>query len=341
MNPEALTLRYQPELELALRSMIGDSPLDLYHMMRYHLGWVDVSGQSKFTKGGKLLRPGLCLLSCESVGGDWHVALPAAVALELVHNFSLIHDDVEDGDRERRGMPTVWHVWGQPQAINTGDAMHALSRLAVLRLEEKGVSLHKVLRAARTLDYTCLRLCEGQYLDISYEERADISVEDYIAMISRKTAVLFECTLKLGSLLGVDDEHTIEHMGRFGYNLGLAFQIQDDVLGIWGRDDITGKSSASDILKKKKTLPVIYAVQNAELEQREELLRIYGQQTIFQGDIAAVQRVLDKAGAREYAVGVAEDYCEKALSELDMASVIPARKEELRSLARFMVRREY
>ncbi len=341
MNLEALSLRYQPDIDAELRWIVGHSPLPLYHMMRYHLGWVDVSGQPRLTSGGKLLRPGLCLLSCESVGGDWRVALPAAAAVELVHNFSLIHDDIQDEGRERRGRSTVWHVWGQPQAINTGDAMHTLARLALLRLQQKDVAPGKILSAVRLLDETCLRLCEGQYLDMSYEERLDISIEDYLEMIGLKTAALFECSLKLGALLGTDDERAIEVMGRFGNNLGLAFQIQDDVLGIWGKDEITGKSSASDLLKKKMTLPVIYGIQMAGPEQMAGLLRIYGGERIIEGDIAQVVEVLAGLGARRYAGDVAGQYCQRALAELDKTSISPSAKDQLRWLAQFMVERRY
>jgi geranylgeranyl diphosphate synthase type I len=158
-------------------------------------------------------------------------------------------------------MPTVWHLWGQAQGLNTGDAMHVLARLALLGLEENGISSDKVLRAARLLDETCLRLCEGQYMDISFEERLNIGVDDYLGMIGGKTAALFACSLKLGAMIGTKDEQTIGHMYEFGRNLGLAFQIQDDILGIWGEDNKTGKSRASDIMKKKKTLPVIYGMQ--------------------------------------------------------------------------------
>jgi geranylgeranyl diphosphate synthase type I len=261
--------------------------------------------------------------------------------VELVHNFSLIHDDIEDESRERRGRPTVWHIWGQPQAINTGDAMHTLARLALLRLDEKGVAPGRILSAVRLLDESCLKLCEGQYLDMSYEERLDISIADYLEMIGLKTAALFECSVKLGALLGTDDVQVIEGMGRFGNNLGLAFQIRDDVLGIWGDDEITGKSSASDLLKKKKTLPVIYGMQKAEPEQKAEFLRVYSQQTIAERDIASVKRILDRLGARRYASDVAAQYCRDALAELDETSISPSAKVQLRSLAQFMAEREY
>ena len=328
MNLGSPFLRYRSDLETELRRIIGDSPSPLYHMMRYHLGWIDASGQSQFALSGKLLRPSLCLLSCESAGRDWHVALSAAAAVELVHNFSLIHDDIEDESRERRGRPTVWHVWGQPQAINAGDAMHTLARLALLRLEEKEVAPRKILSAIRLLDETCLRLCEGQYLDMSYEERFDISIDDYLEMIGLKTAALFECSLKLGALLGTEDDKIIEGLGRFGSSLGMSFQIQDDVLGIWGEDKITGKP-ADDLLKKKKTLPVIYGIKRAGPEQRAEFIRVYSQQTIPERDVASLQQMLDGLGARQYAGEVAGQYRRSALAELEKTAIPLSTKEQL------------
>lgn len=343
MNPAELAQRYHAELEGELRQVVGDSPLPLYHMMRYHLGWVDVAGEPRRARGGKLLRPCLCLLSCESVGGDWHTALPAAAALELVHNFSLIHDDIEDGDRERRGVPTVWHIWGQPQGINTGDAMHTLAHMVLLRLEEKGVAPRRVIRAAQLLDETCLRLCEGQYLDISYEERMDVRVDDYLAMIAGKTAALLSCSLRLGALVGTDDEGTIEHLARFGENLGMAFQIQDDVLGIWGESRVTGKPSGGDILRRKKTLPVIYGMEQASPEQKADLLGIYSgaARTTNGQSVSVVRGILDALGARQYATQAAGNYFQSAVAEMEKAEIPAQARDDLKSVASSLIGREY
>lgn len=341
MDSRKLSLRYQPDLDNELRSIVGDASLSLYRMVRYHLGWVDASGQARLSSGGKMLRPSLCLLACESVGGDWKQALPAAAALELLHNFTLVHDDIEDGDTERRGIPTVWHVWGLPQGVNTGDAMHVLARLAILKLEEKGVSSDKVLCSARLLDETCLSLCEGQCMDISFEDRLDISIDDYLKMINGKTAALFACSLKIGALLGTDDEEQIGHISDFGHNLGLAFQIQDDVLGIWGEDSKTGKSTASDILKKKKTLPVVYALQEASQEQKERLRTVYSQERVGEKDLPIVLEILDVTGARGYAESVAEEHRQKALAALEKAGIDSSTKGDFVALADFMIKREY
>lgn len=334
-SPQILE-RYQSEIEAELKSLISNTTSPLYHMMGYHLGWVDERGQLRAGPSGKMLRPSLCLLACEAVGGQWRRALPAAAAVELLHNFSLIHDDIEDESSERRGRPTLWQVWGQAQAINAGDAMHVLSHLALLRLEERGVRAEKVLQAARILDQTCLKLCEGQYLDLCYQNRLDIGVDDYLKMISGKTAALFECSLKLGALIGGDDQELVERLGAFGQNLGLAFQIQDDILGIWGREEVTGKPSLSDIQEMKKTLPIIYG-----LAKDKELLSIYQKEALDQGDIALVPDILERVAARDYAQGMAQRYFAKAWNELESAAISPKAKDELKMIAAFVEEREH
>jgi geranylgeranyl diphosphate synthase type I len=327
--------RYRSEIEAELKSLI-DMTSSLFYLMGYHLGWVDQRGQPRSGPGGKLLRPTFCLLACEAVGGSWRWALPAAAAVELVHNFSLIHDDIEDESPQRRGRPTVWQIWGQPLAINAGDAMHALGRLALLRLEERGVRPEKVLQAARLLDESCLRLCEGQHLDLCYQNRLDIEVNDYLKMISGKTATLFECSLKLGALLGADDRELVACLGYFGHNLGLAFQIRDDILGIWGQEKISGKSSVGDIQKMKKTLPIVYG-----LAKDKELSMIYQKQALDGNDVVSVLRILEKVGAQAYAQDMAQRYDDEALSALQSVSMPSHAKEELEGIADFILKRSY
>ena len=194
-----------------------------------------------------------------SIAGDHRRALPGAAAVELGHNFSLVHDDIEDGDRERRHRPTLWTVHGVPQAINTGDTLFSLSRIALHRLTDLGFPDAKVLRLMRLFDETCLALCEGQYLDIASSASDEVmSVDAYFDMIGRKTAALIAASIEAGALLATDDDEVIARYRGFGWALGLAFQLNDDLLGIWGAERSTGKEP-SDIAHRKKTLPVIYA----------------------------------------------------------------------------------
>ena len=310
--------------------------LAVYDMMRYHLGWIDERGYPAEAEGGKLVRPTLCLLSCKAVGGDWRMALPAAAAVELVHSFSLIHDDIEDGDEERRGRATVWRSWGEPQAINAGDAMHGLARLALLRLDEESVPKGKVIRAASILDETCVELCEGQYLDISYEGRLDINIAAYLKMIDRKTAALMACSFEIGALLGTEDESAVQSFRRLGHKLGLAYQMKDDILGVLG-----GEPSASDIEKRKNTWPVICAWESARGGERGELLRIYGQETITSEDVDRVTQILSDVDAKEHAEAITKKSYQEVLREPDMTKLSASAEEELREVITFLVQREY
>ncbi len=204
----------------------------LYEMVRYHLA-LDGSGAS----GGKRIRPLLGLLAYASITGEHARALPGAAAVELGHNFSLVHDDIEDGDIERRHRPTLWTVHGVPQAINAGDTLFSLSRIALHRLSDLGFSDAKVLRLMRLFDETCLALCEGQYLDIAASVSNELmTVEGYFDMIGRKTAALIAASIEAGALLATDDEAVIARYRGFGWALGLAFQVERRPARHLGRD---------------------------------------------------------------------------------------------------------
>jgi geranylgeranyl diphosphate synthase type I len=291
----------------------------LYEMVRYHLA-LDGSGAS----GGKRMRPLLGLLAYASIAGDHRRALPGAAAVELGHNFSLVHDDIEDGDTERRHRPTLWSVHGVPQAINAGDTLFSLSRIALHRLTDLGFPDAKVLRLMRLYDETCLALCEGQYLDIATSETDEImSVDAYFDMIGRKTAALIAASIEAGALLATDDDEVIARYRGFGWSLGLAFQLNDDLLGIWGAEDATGKHP-SDVAHRKKTLPVIYAAEHAGPEDRARLLELYALPAPSSDEIAEIVAILERTGAREYTRDQARGHRDEALRELDAAGVVRA-----------------
>ncbi|MFC1979018.1 polyprenyl synthetase family protein [Chloroflexota bacterium] len=332
--------KYNPEIEWELKEIIGDDSSAFYQMMRYHLGWVDEKGNSQDAKTGKMLRSTLCLTSCRAVGGDWEKALPAAAVLELIHNFSLVHDDIEDLSDFRRHRRTVWNIWGQAQAINVGDGMYALSRLAILRLTNNGFPDNKVLSIIGLLDKACVKLCEGQYSDMCFESRYDVSVEEYLLMINRKTANLISCSIKAGALLGTDDERIVNELEQFGLLLGMAFQIQDDILGIWGTEDKTGKSM-SDILQRKKSLPIVHGLTSASSKSAETIRRIYDKEIIDEVDVATVTNVLNKAGAKYYCRNLANEYYDKAVSILDNLELDKQAQSDLTEIADFFIKRDF
>jgi len=333
--------RHRAEVDAELKSVVAKWHSSLYDMMRYHFGWSDEKGNPQPGSTGKGLRSTLCLLACEVAGGEYHRALPAAAALELVHNFSLVHDDIQDDDRERRHRPTVWSIWGKPQAINVGTAMRLLASMALLRLSECGVPLEKQSKVRYLIDEASLRLIEGQYLDISYEGRFDIRVGDYLDMINRKTAALIACSLETGALLGTEDKRLIHGLRKIGWNLGLAFQIRDDILGIWGNHEETGKPLGSDIRHKKKSFPIVYALERAEGVLREELLTVYQNGICEDSGVAAVLRILDAVEAKANAQKMTEMYCYEARQTVDKLPLSPAAKGELRELIHFVAGRDF
>lgn len=335
-------LSFFQEYRLAIKqeqTYLLSQPQPIYAMLRYHIGWSDEQGRPSSAEG-KMVRGILCLAAAKAVGGNYRQALPAAAAIEMVHNFSLIHDDIEDASPLRRQRPTVWKIWGQPQAINAGDAMLILAHLALLKLASKNIPTEKVFSAVSILDNACLELCLGQQEDLAFEKRLDISIDGYIKMISHKTAALFEASPLLGANLGTDNERLIRGLGSFGRNLGLAFQLQDDEMGIWGDEKYTGKSTTSDIYEKKKSLPVVYALEKAVGEERRNLERIYRLENLDSHDEAQVRQILFDVGAQAYTQGLADKYFHEAHRELEALSLPDENLKELKDTVSSLLGRQ-
>src|SRR5213594_3767937 len=265
-----------------------------YGMMLYHLG-LDAGRP----RGGKRLRPLLCLLVFEALAGEPQRVLPAVAAIELLHNFTLIHDDIEDQDPARHHRPTVWSVWGVPQAINAGDGMYAVSRLAVQRLRKLGFPPERILDFASLLDQTCVRVCEGQFLDISFESRTDVTAERYRVMAARKTGALFGASAQSAAMLASDDPSVRDQLARFGEEFGQAFQAHDDLLGIWASTERTGKIEMNDLVKRKKTLPVVLAFERASPGGRDRLAALFEPAAPLPVEnVERIREVLDELGVR-------------------------------------------
>ena len=323
-------------LELDLKKTIERIDRDQYpllvSMMAYHLGWEGENAGPKAT--GKRLRPQLVLLTCSAAGGDWEVALPAAVAVELIHNFSLLHDDIEDRSPLRRGRPTVWKKWGIPQAINTGDAMFSLAHLSMLELE-KTTSIKVSLDASKIIQNACLALTKGQFLDISYEDKDEISIDDYWLMIGGKTAALISTCTELGALISGAKQDIVENYCTFGYNLGLAFQVLDDLLGIWGDSFKIGKSNTSDLVTRKKTLPILYGLQN-----NQAFADRWKQGKIEPDEVADIARQLEAEGARSYTKEAANRLTQTALESFYKAKPSGEAGEILEELTNSLLNRK-
>lgn len=313
------------DLQVMADALQQGSSAELYEMTAHHFGWNDDGNL------GKSIRPLLCLLSCAAARGDWEAAVPAASGIELIHNFSLIHDDIEDSSDMRRHRPTVWKLWGLPQAINAGDALFALSRISGYRLLENGYQASIVLRVQRMLDETCLDLTRGQYLDLSFDVAPPGVLDRYLEMIQLKTATLVAASAAVGALCAGADDRTIAHYRAFGQHLGLAFQILDDVLGTWGSEGNMGKPVGADVETRKPSYPPIFA-----LETSPEFTAMWRDPSASNEDIMAI---LEQVGAQDAAHAAATEQTSLAFDSLDAADPVEPAASELRGLAdRLLVR---
>lgn len=310
-----------------IRAVLAQAEASLqpfYGMMLYHLG---LGSEQPGT--GKRLRPLLLTLLHEALAGEVAPALPAAAAIELLHNFTLIHDDIEDQDPTRRHRPTVWSVWGVPQAINAGDGMFATSRLAIHRLSAHGIPSERVLEFARLLDEACVRICEGQFLDISFETRTDVTAEHYRAMVDKKTGALFAAAAEGAAVIAGDDPDVRAALVRFGADFGQAFQAHDDLLGIWASSDRTGKVEMNDIAKRKKTLPVVLAFERAQPRARASLVELYAAPAPLPPEsVDRIRDILDDLKVRELLEREIGIHRERALHELRSIKQVATTAEE-------------
>jgi geranylgeranyl diphosphate synthase type I len=306
---------FDPQIEQELRQVLAQCGSPLYSLMSYQMGWVDELGEPKAAVVGNRLYAQLCLISANITGDNIEQAIPVAAALELVHNFSLVHDDIRTGRTERYNRPTVWWVWGPAQAINVGDGLHAMGRLAVFRLADLGIAQGQILECLQKLDKSCLELCEGQYLDLTYQERLEVSEEEYLSMARVKTGALFACSLELGVLAGSGDSKMANILGHAGKDLGIAFQIYEDVRNLWPGQEID-RNSYGDLLNKRKSLPVIYGLSQAKGSVKRELGGMYFKRVLEPPDVVQISQLLDELGAREYALRTANGFRQQALENL-------------------------
>jgi geranylgeranyl diphosphate synthase type I len=325
-----------PVIETELRHTVAqvDTPrlAEMYYMLAYHMGWVGEGAGAEAR--GKRIRPILVLLCAQAAGGDWHDALPGSTAVELIHNFSLVHDDIQDQSPTRRGRPTLWKKWGTAQAINAGDALFSLAQISILGLVEK-VSINAALSASRALQDTCLHLTEGQFLDLAYEERNDLSVEDYWPMVEGKTAALISSCTLIGALAASAEAVTCESYQKFGRFLGMAFQVQDDYLGIWGDAALLGKSTESDLVSGKKSLPVLYG-----LAKDEVFAERWNRGQITSEEVQELAAFLEREGGRKFVAEQADRLTHQALEALDSANPQGKAGEALRELAGLLLKRQ-
>lgn len=333
--------RYAALVDREIRRVLDAhaAPHDFYGMLRYHLGWVDQRFEPVAAAHGKGLRAALLLLVSDACGGDEAVAVPLAAAVDLLHNFSLIHDDIEDGSATRRHRPTLWSLWGEPLSINAGDGLYAITHLTLYESPLRHSAPGRLIELARRFERTALHLCEGQHLDMSFETAANVTVDDYLRMIDGKSAALIAAAAWMGAYAAGAGEEQAEAAHRFGRELGLAFQMQDDVLGIWGDERVTGKSASSDVAARKKTLPVLLALEHAAPGPRERLRQLYARHDGGDDAVAEIVSILDAAEARGLASGYLARHRDAAFEALGAMGLPPAARERVSRFARRFVER--
>jgi geranylgeranyl diphosphate synthase type I len=336
MNLTTFTIPLLSAIEIELQrqiDLLAESRTQKFHeMITYHMGWTGEG--AGLTAQGKRIRPLLVLLTCASCDGNWKNALPAAASVELVHNFSLVHDDIQDNSDKRRGRDTVWIKWGMPQGINTGDALFVLSNQAILDLAYDHPA-ETVIKAARILHAACLDLTRGQFLDMAFENRAGLSIDDYWQMVGGKTAALLSACCMLGSLLSNTDESIQESYRDFGHYLGLAFQIHDDILGIWGDSALTGKSIESDLVSGKKSLPILYGIERKGVFAQRML-----DGPVHPEEVPSLAEELAIEGVRLQTQEMEDQLTELALQSLRLANPRGDAGEALFNLANSLLNRE-
>lgn len=332
--PDAV-VRARPLLGPPLRAAVGRLAPDLEGMAAYHLGWRDRDGREVDGDGGKAIRPAIALVSAEAVGARPEAALVGAVALELVHNFSIVHDDVMDGDAERRHRATLWSLYGVGQAIVVGDALLSLAHQLLLEDTRPEADA-----AAMELALATMEMIRGQSDDLAFESRVDVTEDECLAMSARKTGALLSCAAALGGILGGAGTATVAALRAYGRHVGLAFQAVDDVLGVWGAPSATGKPVANDLRRHKKTLPVVWALRRGG-PVGDELAGLLSNGGLSERAVERAVALLEAAGARDATERIAAEHLRAAEAALDGARLAPGPATELRAIASFVVGRSF
>lgn len=313
----------QLDIDQELRRFLSSRQGPLYKMMEFELGWIDEQGfpLSALPEIDSYLHGSLCLMVSNALGGNLKQSMCSALAVELVHHFSLIHDDIKDGNPQRKTRSSLWWIWGPGQAINAGDGMHALARLALFELTNQKVSSELVIDGITLLDHACLLVCEGQYEDIVYQEKVRVNEESYFKMVNNRTGSLFGCAAELAGLLAGAPQNVRDSLHKAGVAFGICLQIHEDCQSFFV--DTSNSSLSTSILNKRKRLPVIFAFEQGNQHVISELGVLYLKRVLSPDDIPKIREILRSVGALEYCLNKAEQYKKESLDFLTEAGLNP------------------
>ncbi len=326
-------LRARDLVTPALQLAVADLGPGVRDVAGYHFGWLDADGRPSDAGGGKALRPALALLSAQAAGAPAGTGISGAVAVELVHNFSLLHDDLMDGDSQRRHRATAWTVFGAADAILAGDALMTAAQQVLLDARLPGA-----LDAARRLAVTTQRLITGQKQDLAFESRTDVRLTECLDMAAGKTGALLGCSAAIGAELAGAPGTLVDGLAAYGEHVGLAFQLVDDLLGIWGDPQTTGKPVLSDLRSRKKSLPVVAALESGG-RTALRLAQLLAEDALSETELAEAAELVEAGGGRDWAAAEADRQLAAAMARVDALTLPAEPAEELRRLAEFTVRR--
>ncbi|HXZ99792.1 MAG TPA: polyprenyl synthetase family protein [Candidatus Binatia bacterium] len=327
--------RHLPLVDEALRWAVPPTTSPLGKMCAYHLGWISPDGQPATGGGGKLFRAALTLWACEACGGEADWAVPAAAAAELVHNFTLVHDDIQDGDETRRHRATVWAVWGQAQGINVGDGLFAIAYVTLLAPGPRG---DRRMRAAHSLSQAIVDVIEGQSLDLALEGRPDTPRSTYLRLITGKTGALLGACLEMGAIVAGAGAKTVTNLRSAGRLLGQTFQIRDDWLGTFGDPERTGKARGSDLARRKTTFPVISAYSRASYAEQRELCDLYAEPD-GQASEERIREILGNLGEPGATATAAEQTAQAAIAAVSSSGLAARWVDDFAAIAGFVAHR--
>jgi geranylgeranyl diphosphate synthase type I len=331
--PPAALSRLEPFIQSELRALLKDRTQPLYRMVEYQLGWADEHGAPANAFPTPYLGVA-CALACEGAGKPSDIAIPAAAAVVLAQQYVRVHEDIQDGAPAEGSRSPVWWVWGPAQAINAGDGLHALARIALIRLGSVGVPPDRVLAALSTLDEAALGLCEAQHTDLGMLERLDVSLETYVKIAEGRGGALLGGAMALGCTIAGAPSAVTGQLQRAGSRLGLALQARTEVAALWGEDR---QSLAAMLLNKRKTLPFVLAFTRAPPKEKRELGMLYQQRVLEPGDLSRLAQTLDALGGRRAAEEYVTTWAREA-GELLAASGLPAQRlEDLRALFSYLL----
>ena len=328
MTLSMVTHDLSARVDVELKDIINARDVPLYGMMSYHMGWTDAPGHTDPPIPKQHSLGVLCLLACSAVGGNVETAVPGAASVELVNNFTEIHDDVQSGVPQRANRDALWWVWGPAQAINAGDGMHALARLALFRLLEHDVSAEVTFRAVRLMDEASLSTCEGRFMDMEAQERLDLSLDAYLKMAAKKNGSLLAGALKLGSLIGSGGEDLLDAFQRCGTELGVALQVQADVNEFWA------DSPSPEVMNKKKLLPIVLSLEKGSAKEKRRLGEVYFKRVLDGDDVKKVQEIVEGLGVRDACRDLVSQRLSDGMAALDVPGISTEGRDSIETLVK-------